>query len=368
MRVRMSSFAATPLLRPAPRRAGALVLFACALSSACGGTPAVDPGGAERAAPNQSAASGRAENRHAVLARSTVMLRFLVEFYTGADVSSAEGSGSGFVIDLEGRRVVATAAHVIDGATEIMALHPSGARLPVTTVLAVDVDSDLALLEVDGLPEEARAVPLSDAKPELGDEVVLISSPLGLDTTLSFGTVSAFRPEQKAFQLAAGVSPGSSGGLAADADGRVLGVIRSKARAEVGGENITWITPARYLTELYHDLDPTPLAKAPDPTRMALRRTEHVRTSNESPFEERRAAAKIQIQSGPGSREHYCAEASDPNATVALAEAAAPVDDAFWRVARGRSCATFGPDTLISIWVGNDDPRSELEIKVEHQK
>jgi len=334
-----------------------------AMAVGCGGA-ATTPKMSERP---RAKASRSEQNPHERLAKSTVMLLVLRQGFAGTQIRSAEGSGSGFVVEVDGKLAIATAAHVVDEAIEIEALHRSGFRSRVTGLLGLDREADVALLEVDELPAEAVAVPLSDVKPKLADEVVLISSPLGLDTTVSFGTVAAFRSRAKAFQLAAGVSPGSSGGLVADGDGRVLGVIRAKAPARVGGENIAWVTPSRYLARLLEQPQRRPLAKAPDPGRLVTIAERKVKTASGSPFVVRSAAAAFDFVAGDGAVEHYCASASDRDATVALGEADRRIGEAYWRVGQGRSCGSFAAEQPIRVWIGNDRTGATIHVTLQHQ-
>lgn len=341
---------------PRPTAAGflAVALVACA-----GPPPPKTAATTERAA--------EATKPHAALASSSLTLFVLHEFWTGEAVASVEGSGSGFVVEVDGKPMIVTAAHVVDGATEIELFHASGFRAPITTIAAIDREADLALLEPAELPSGLEPVELSEASPDLADEVVLVSSPLGLNATLSFGTISAFRPELRAFQLAAGVSPGSSGGLVADEHGRVLGVIRAKAPQSVGGENITLITPVHDLLRLFESRDAAPLLPHPDPTQMAAVRQESITTTDHSPFEDRKAAAMVEV-APVGISTHYCASVDDPAATVALGEAQRPVSTVMWRVARGRSCATIAAGTPLAVWVGADSSGETFAITVERQR
>jgi S1-C subfamily serine protease len=304
---------------------------------------------------------------HAALAASSVTLFVLHEFWTGDAIASVEGSGSGFVVEVEGKPMIVTAAHVVEGATEIELFHASGFRASVKSIAAIDREADLALLEAAELPPAAVPAVLGEQTPHLADEVVLVSSPLGLDATLSFGTISAFRPELRAFQLAAGVSPGSSGGLVANRRGQVVGIIRAKAPISVGGENITLVTPAHDLVSLFERREEAPLLAHPDPTQMAAVRRQSVTTTDDSPFEDRKAAAKVELPPFETST-HYCATVDDPAVTVALGEAQRPVSTVLWRVARGRSCATIGAGNPLAVWVGADASGETVAVTVERQK
>ena len=139
--------------------------------------------------------------------------------------------GSGFVIDKEGH--VVTNYHVIDGASTIEVSF-SNQETVAAKVVGSDPSTDLALLEVD---VDAKALtPLSLANSDdvkVGDPVVAIGNPFGLERTVTAGIVSALQRELRApnnytidhvIQTDAPINSGNSGGPLIDAQGRVVGV------------------------------------------------------------------------------------------------------------------------------------------------
>jgi S1-C subfamily serine protease len=152
-----------------------------------------------------------------------------------------EQTGSGFVIDEKGR--VLTNAHVIAGATDVRVV-VSAQRTLRATVVGRDLDTDLALLEVnapDGV--ELHPLELGDSdEVQVGDATVAIGNPFGLDRTLTTGVVSALQRRLTApsgftiedvIQTDAALNPGNSGGPLIDAAGRVIGV---NSQIATGGE------------------------------------------------------------------------------------------------------------------------------------
>jgi S1-C subfamily serine protease len=107
---------------------------------------------------------------------------------------------------------------------------------------AVDPRHDLALIRVDGKP--AGAAPLWQtpytAPPAVGDEVLLVGSPYGLEGTVTTGVVS--RVTKKLIQTDAAANPGNSGGPAIDQQGRVVGVLVAG-----GGENLNFAVPIKLV-------------------------------------------------------------------------------------------------------------------------
>ena len=143
-----------------------------------------------------------------------------------------ESSGSGFIIDESG--LVVTNEHVIADGIRIEVIFSDGSASRAT-VLGSDPDSDLALLQVEEMPEGARAVPLGDSdevKP--GQWVVAIGNPFGLQNTITYGIVSAVGrmiPARvgsysipQAIQTDAAINTGNSGGPLINMAGQVIGV------------------------------------------------------------------------------------------------------------------------------------------------
>jgi serine protease Do len=135
--------------------------------------------------------------------------------------------GSGVVIERDGQ--VLTNAHVIDGAASLVVTLDSGARTPAR-VLGIDTVTDLALLRIEA-PTPLPVARLGDSSAlRVGEEVVAIGNPMGLEQTMTRGIVSGLNrilpglAEQPMIQTDAPINPGNSGGPLVDRCGAVVGI------------------------------------------------------------------------------------------------------------------------------------------------
>ena len=156
-------------------------------------------------------------------------------------------TGSGFVIDHAGH--ILTNAHVVDGAQRIeVTLGNTDTSQPVSArVVGKDPSTDVALLEVNAPSDQLHPLALGDSSQlQVGDSVVAIGNPFGLDRTVTTGIVSALQREIKApngftinnvIQTDAAINPGNSGGPLLGADGRVIGM-NSQIESAGGGGNV----------------------------------------------------------------------------------------------------------------------------------
>src|SRR3954454_21136518 len=143
-------------------------------------------------------------------------------------------TGTGFVIDHAGH--ILTNAHVVNGASKIeVTLGRKDTSTPIpATVVGKDPSTDVAVLKVDAPANELHPLPLGDSsQASVGDPVVAIGNPFGLDRTVTAGIVSALQRQIQApnnfqidnvIQTDASINPGNSGGPLLDANGRVIGV------------------------------------------------------------------------------------------------------------------------------------------------
>ena len=174
---------------------------------------------------------------------------------------SGVATGTGFVIDGEGR--ILTNHHVVGDAREVR-VRFGDERTVDATVLGRDPRNDLALLQVD--PGEVELTPLElgdSSTARVGDPVIAIGNPFGLDRTLTTGVVSALQREitapngftiEHVIQTDAPINPGSSGGPLIDGAGRVIGItsqVAADGRGTVGiGFAVPINTARRLLPEL----------------------------------------------------------------------------------------------------------------------
>ncbi len=147
-------------------------------------------------------------------------------------VEPQEGSGSGSIIDQDGD--ILTNYHVIEGAQKL-AVSFGGQKNYAAKVVGGDPDTDLAVIKLIETPREPLTiVPLGDSdKLEVGQKVLAIGNPFGLDRTLTTGVISGLqrpirarngRPIEGAIQTDASINPGNSGGPLLDSHGRMIGI------------------------------------------------------------------------------------------------------------------------------------------------
>ena len=161
---------------------------------------------------------------------------------------SALGQGSGFFINEKGN--VITNRHVLEGASRAEVKTIDNKVYPVKEVLAEDKEGDLILISVAIPLEEVRPLPVSASLPEVGERVIVIGNPLGLEQTVSDGIVSAVREVPsfgKVIQITAPISPGSSGSPVVNMKGEVIGVATFQA---VKGQNLNFSIPGKRVADL----------------------------------------------------------------------------------------------------------------------
>ncbi|HET6969301.1 MAG TPA: trypsin-like peptidase domain-containing protein, partial [Ornithinibacter sp.] len=153
-------------------------------------------------------------------------------------VRAGASSGSGFVLDDRGH--VMTNHHVVEGASTVR-LQLAGGRSVSAVVVGSRESDDIAVLRVaDPSALEPAALGRS-ADLAIGESVIAVGSPLGLQGTVTGGLVSAVdreaslggRAAQRMIQTDAPINPGNSGGPLVDLEGRVVGV--NTAIATLGG-------------------------------------------------------------------------------------------------------------------------------------
>src|SRR5829696_6663674 len=165
-----------------------------------------------------------------------------------ASIRAGQGSGTGFVVDNHGEKVVVTNAHVVDGVNRVRVRFGEGTADRSARVVGRDVSSDLAVLRLEGDTSNLAALQLADSsKVRVGDQAIAIGNPFGLDRTATEGIVSATGRSIKApngfsiddaIQTDAPINPGNSGGPLLDAGGRVIGVNSQIETAGAGGGNV----------------------------------------------------------------------------------------------------------------------------------
>ncbi len=167
------------------------------------------------------------------------------------ETAAGGGQGSGFVYDTEGH--IITNFHVVDGATNLEVDFPSGYKA-LAEVVGTDKDSDIAVIKVDAPASDLFPLPLGDSDQiRVGQSVIAIGNPFGLDGTMTTGIVSALGRTLDSMhqssdgsvytagdiiQTDAAINPGNSGGPLLNLNGEVIGINRAirTSGTTLGGE------------------------------------------------------------------------------------------------------------------------------------
>jgi len=167
-----------------------------------------------------------------------------------AGSGSSGGLGSGFLIDRDGH--ILTNAHVVDDSEDITVTFSDGTE-EEASILGLDKSTDLAVLKIGSVPEGVRPVPLgSSGGLVVGQEVVAIGNPYGLERTATTGIVSALERTiespngftiQNTIQTDAAINQGNSGGPLFDRAGRVIGMNSQIASRDGGNVGLGFAVP-----------------------------------------------------------------------------------------------------------------------------
>lgn len=171
----------------------------------------------------------------------------------------ARGVGSGFIVDAKG--FILTNQHVVEGASRIVVRLQSGEEFP-GKVIGVDEETDVAVVKIDA-GRELPTVKLGDStNAQVGDWVLAIGSPFGLDQTVTAGIISTkersdaahFTSFQQFLQTDAAINRGNSGGPLINMRGEVIG-INSQIATTTGDYNgIGFALPANAASFVYKQI------------------------------------------------------------------------------------------------------------------
>lgn len=173
------------------------------------------------------------------------------------------GLGSGVLISADGKLL--TAAHVVQTADRVTVEFIGGAQV-TARVVSSDPNADVALLQLESVPEGVEPARLGDSeKVEVGDEVFVVGAPYGLSHTLSAGHISGRLALNQGFggspgceylQTDAAINRGNSGGPIFNMDGDIIGVASRILSHSGGFEGIGFAATAKTVRLLLLERKP----------------------------------------------------------------------------------------------------------------
>ncbi len=179
----------------------------------------------------------------------------VVENFNEDGVKASQGSG--YLYSDDG--IVVTNYHVIRGASSLSITVPSTGKARVENVLGYSPETDVAIIQ---LPQRVTASLETEGaqSAKVGDHVVAIGAPLGLESTVSEGIISALRDAGgiHLIQTTASISPGSSGGPLLNDYGKVIGLTTAKVQ---NGENLNLVLSSTHINDLVSRKRDIPLSK-----------------------------------------------------------------------------------------------------------
>jgi serine protease Do len=171
---------------------------------------------------------------------------FFDRFFGGQRPRTARSLGSGFVLTPDG--YIATNAHVVSRASRV-SVRLANKKEYEARIIGLDPKTDVALIKIE--PDDPlQPVTLGNSDElDVGEWVMAIGSPFGLEQTVTVGVVSAKArvlgagPYDDFIQTDAAINPGNSGGPLVDGDGRVVGINTAISSRSGGSEGVGFAIP-----------------------------------------------------------------------------------------------------------------------------
>jgi S1-C subfamily serine protease len=184
-----------------------------------------------------------------------------VEDFFGFDVYPQQGAGSGSIIDKKGH--ILTNYHVVKEAGELKVTLSDKSAFNAKLVGA-DPDNDLAVIKINAPPEKLNSIRLGNSNDlQVGQKVLAIGNPFGLDRTLTRGIISGLGRPLKAgnghtidnvIQTDASINPGNSGGPLLNSNGELIGVNTAIYSPSGGSVGIGFAVPVDIAKRILPDL------------------------------------------------------------------------------------------------------------------
>lgn len=184
-----------------------------------------------------------------------------VEDFWGMDVYPQQGTGSGSIMDKKGH--ILTNFHVIKGAQELK-VTLSDKTSYNAQVIGADPDNDLAVIKINAPADKLHTVQLGTSENlHIGQKVLAIGNPFGLDRTLTRGIISGLgrplktnngRTIDNVIQTDASINPGNSGGPLLNANGELIGVNTAIYSPSGGSVGIGFAVPVEIAKRIIPDL------------------------------------------------------------------------------------------------------------------
>lgn len=178
------------------------------------------------------------------------------------EVTPRQGTGSGVIIDAR-EGLVLTNHHVVGDASKIEITLADGQNYRARLV-GLDKESDIAVLRIQEPPSNLVAIKFADSsRPEVGQKVLAIGNPFGLNRTLTTGIISSLHRSMRSpsggvmrglIQTDAAINPGNSGGPLLDLDGKMLGLNTAILSQSGDSAGIGFAVPSNHLRKLLPEL------------------------------------------------------------------------------------------------------------------
>ena len=177
--------------------------------------------------------------------------------FPGGGQGGGTAQGTGFMYDAKGD--IVTNDHVVSGSSSV-SVKLSDGSVYKATIVGTDPSTDLAVLHIDAPSSKLVPLALADSsKVAIGDGVVAIGNPFGLDGTVTSGIVSALNreivapdntPIEGAIQTDAAINHGNSGGPLLDLEGKVIGVTSQIQSDSGGNDGVGFAVPSNTVTSI----------------------------------------------------------------------------------------------------------------------